>query len=74
MNTNALRSSGVVKWFNSEKGFGFITPAQGGADIFVHITEVNRARLGTLSEGQRVSYEIVSNGGRSSAGRLALES
>ncbi|ETZ05248.1 putative cold shock protein y4cH [Holospora obtusa F1] len=71
---NTLRSCGVVKWFNPEKGFGFITPDQGGADIFVHITEVNRAKLGTLSEGQRVSYEIVNNRGRSSAGELALES
>ncbi|PPE06922.1 cold-shock protein [Holospora curviuscula] len=70
---NTLRSSGVVKWFNPEKGFGFITPDQGGADVFVHITEVNRAKLGTLSEGQRVSYEIVSNRGRSSAGELSLE-
>ena len=70
---NTLRSCGVVKWFNPEKGFGFITPDQGGADVFVHITEVNRAKLGTLSEGQRVSYEIVSNRGRSSAGELSLE-
>jgi CspA family cold shock protein len=48
---------GTVKWFNSSKGFGFIQPEGGGADIFVHISAVERAGLSNLSEGQKVSYE-----------------
>ncbi|ACJ00689.1 MULTISPECIES: cold-shock protein [Rhodospirillales] len=48
---------GTVKWFNSTKGYGFIQPENGGADVFVHISAVERAGLSTLSEGQRVSYE-----------------
>jgi len=48
---------GTVKWFNSKKGFGFIQPDHGGADVFVHITAVERAGLQSLNEGQKVSYE-----------------
>ena len=48
---------GTVKWFNSTKGFGFIQPDNGGPDVFVHISAVERAGLGSLSEGQKVSYE-----------------
>ena len=48
---------GTVKWFNSTKGFGFIQPEDGGADVFVHISAVERAGLGNLSEGQKLSYE-----------------
>jgi CspA family cold shock protein len=48
---------GTVKWFNSTKGFGFIQPEGGGADVFVHISAVERAGLRTLAEGQRVSFE-----------------
>jgi len=48
---------GTVKWFNSTKGFGFIQPENGGSDIFVHISAVERAGMRTLNEGQRVSYE-----------------
>jgi cold shock protein len=48
---------GTVKWFNTAKGFGFIQPDSGGTDIFVHISAVERAGLGTLNEGQKVSYE-----------------
>ena len=50
--------SGTVKWFNSTKGFGFIAPDEGGADVFVHISAVERAGIRTLNEGQRVSYEL----------------
>ena len=48
---------GTVKWFNSSKGFGFIQPDNGGADVFVHISAVERAGLGNLSEGQKISYD-----------------
>lgn len=50
---------GTVKWFNTEKGFGFITPDDGPPDTFVHITAVQRAGLSGLTEGQKISYEIV---------------
>ena len=50
---------GTVKWFNSTKGFGFIQPEDGSADVFVHISAVERAGLGNLSEGQKVSFEAV---------------
>ena len=49
---------GTVKWFNGQKGFGFIQPDDGGADVFVHISAVERAGLGTLNEGQKVSFEL----------------
>jgi cold shock protein len=48
---------GTVKWFNAQKGYGFIQPEGGGPDIFVHISAVERAGLGTLQEGQRISYD-----------------
>ena len=49
---------GTVKWFNSTKGFGFIQPDNGGPDVFVHISAVERAGMGNLTEGQKVSYEV----------------
>ncbi|GAA5541209.1 MULTISPECIES: cold-shock protein [Brucella/Ochrobactrum group] len=65
-------ATGTVKWFNTTKGFGFIQPDQGGTDIFVHISAVQRAGLATLNEGQKVTYEIVQDrrSGRSSADNL----
>ncbi len=51
-------SAGTVKWFNSTKGFGFIEPSNGGQDVFVHISAVERAGMSGLSEGQKVSYEL----------------
>ena len=51
---------GTVKWFNSTKGFGFIEPEDGGKDAFVHISAVERAGIGTLNDGQKVTYELVS--------------
>jgi CspA family cold shock protein len=49
---------GTVKWFNSTKGFGFIQPEDGGKDVFVHISAVERSGLGSLGEGQKISYEL----------------
>lgn len=68
--------TGTVKWFNPEKGFGFISPDEGGADAFVHISAVERAGLSSLSEGQKVSYELVADkrSGKSSAANLTVES
>ena len=65
-------SMGTVKWFNATKGFGFIQPDDGGNDVFVHISAVERAGLGTLREGQKISYEIVTDrrSGKSSADNL----
>jgi CspA family cold shock protein len=65
-------SKGIVKWFNNQKGFGFIQPDDGGNDVFVHISAVERAGLSTLNEGQKVSFEVVANRktGKSSAENL----
>ncbi len=65
-------ATGTVKWFNGQKGFGFIQPDDGGADVFVHISAVERAGLHDLREGQKVSYEITqdSRTGKSSADQL----
>lgn len=56
-----VMSQGKVKWFNGQKGFGFIQPDDGTNDVFVHISSVERAGLHTLNEGQKVSYELVQN-------------
>jgi CspA family cold shock protein len=63
-------SVGTVKWFNAVKGFGFIQPESGDKDVFVHISAVEKAGLKTLNEGQRISYDVVTEKGRSSAGNL----
>ena len=54
-------NKGTVKWFNNQKGFGFIQPDAGGKDIFVHISAVERAGLSTLNEGQKVSFDVVAD-------------
>ena len=61
---------GTVKFFNTQRGFGFITPADGSPDIFVHISAVERAGMSTLREGQRVSYDVVTERGKQAAGNL----
>lgn len=68
--------TGTVKWFNAQKGFGFIQPDAGGTDVFVHISAVERAGLNGLAEGQKVSYEIVADrrSGKSAADRLQIVS
>lgn len=65
-------NTGTVKWFNEQKGYGFIQPDNGSKDVFVHISAVERAGLRTLKEGQKVSFEIVTDKrtGRNSAGNL----
>jgi cold shock protein len=65
-------TTGTVKWFNSQKGFGFIQPDDGGKDVFVHISAVERAGLSGLNEGQKVSFEVVADrrSGKSSAENL----
>ncbi|TAK49948.1 MAG: cold-shock protein [Xanthobacteraceae bacterium] len=63
---------GTVKWFNPTKGYGFIKPAAGDKDVFVHISAVERAGLSTLNEGQVVEYELVSNRGKTSAENLKV--
>jgi len=65
-------STGSVKWFNSQKGFGFIQPDDGGKDVFVHISAVERAGMRNLNEGQKISYDVVADQrtGKSSAENL----
>jgi CspA family cold shock protein len=63
---------GTVKWFNSQKGYGFIAPEGGGKDVFVHISAVERAGLTGLNDGQVVEYEEVSDRGKTSAGNLKV--
>ena len=65
--------TGTVKWFNATKGYGFIAPEDGSKDVFVHISAVERAGLGTLNEGQSVTFEVrPGRDGRSAAEDLAL--
>ena len=62
--------TGTVKWFNPDKGFGFIQPQDGGKDVFVHITAVQSAGLQSLNENQKVSYEVVTERGKQAAANL----
>ena len=64
--------SGKVKWFNGQKGFGFIQPDDGGKDVFVHVSALERAGIGALNEGQAVSYELAQERGKTSAANLKL--
>jgi CspA family cold shock protein len=61
---------GTVKWFNSQKGFGFIQPDDGSKDVFVHISAVERAGMNGLNEGQKVSFDVVTERGKSAAANL----
>jgi len=63
-------ATGTVKWFNTTKGFGFIQPSDGSKDVFVHISAVERAGLNGLNEGQKVSYEVATERGRTAAVEL----
>ncbi len=61
---------GTVKWFNATKGFGFIVPQDGGKDVFVHITAVQKAGLTGLNENQKVSYDVITERGKAAAANL----
>jgi CspA family cold shock protein len=63
-------ATGTVKWFNTQKGFGFIQPDDGGKDVFVHISAVQQAGLQSLNEGQKVSFEIATERGKAAAANL----
>jgi CspA family cold shock protein len=65
-------AEGTVKWFNTTKGFGFIQPSEGGNDVFVHISAVQRAGLQGLSDGQKVSYELQNERGKTAAVDIKL--
>ncbi len=69
-------STGTVKWFNSQKGFGFIQPDDGGKDVFVHISAVERAGMYSLNEGQKITFEVVRSpkNGKDSAENLQAAS
>lgn len=66
-------TTGTVKWFNPAKGFGFIAPNGGGNDVFVHISEVEKAGLSTLDEDQKVTFDIEENKGKQSAANIKLD-
>lgn len=66
-------ASGIVKWFNPTKGYGFIAPTGGGQDVFVHISAVEKAGLSSLNENQHVEFDVVSNRGKSSAENLKVK-
>ena len=66
-------AKGTVKWFNPTKGYGFIQPSNGGKDVFVHISAVEKAGLSTLNEGQSVEYEEIANRGKTSAENLKVK-
>ena len=65
-------ATGTVKWFNAQKGFGFIEPNDGGKDVFVHMSALERAGLSSLKEGQKINYEIARERGKESAANLSL--
>jgi CspA family cold shock protein len=62
---------GTVKFFNTQKGFGFIQPDDGSKDVFVHISAVERSGMGTLNEGQKVKFDVVSERGKNAAANLS---
>ena len=64
---------GLVKWFNVSKGYGFIAPEDGSKDVFVHISALERAGLNRLDDGQKVSYELATDKGRTSAANIQLK-
>ena len=65
-------ATGTVKWFNGQKGYGFIQPDAGGKDVFVHISAVEKAGLSSLNEGAKVSFDVVANKGKESAENLKI--
>jgi len=72
MTTPVMADTGTVKWFNKMKGFGFIIPDNGGADVFVHINELEKSGLATLNEADKVKYDMVEKNGKVAAGNIQL--
>ena len=71
MRKGTFMATGTVKWFNAQKGFGFIQPSDGGKDVFVHISALEKAGISNLAEGQKVSYDLVTTDrGKTAAGNL----
>ena len=68
-----MMATGTVKWINAQKGFGFIQPDDGGKDVFVHISAVERARMGSLAEGQKISYDVTMDRGKPAATNLSAQ-
>ena len=66
-------ANGTVKWFNGQKGYGFIAPDGGGKDVFVHISAVEKAGFSSLAEGAKVTFDIVANRGKESAENLRVK-
>jgi CspA family cold shock protein len=65
-----LHHKGIVKWFNYQKGFGFISPSNGGQDVFVHVSAVERAGMDGLKEGQKIEYQLTTERGKTAASNL----
>ena len=65
-------ATGTVKWFNAQKGFGFILPDEGSKDVFLHVSALERAGIPHLNDGQRISYDLQSDRGKSSAGNVKI--
>jgi CspA family cold shock protein len=65
-------ATGTVKWFNATKGYGFIQPDDGGKDVFLHVSAVERAGLSNVNEGAKIEYEIISDRGKQSAGNIKI--
>ena len=68
-----MANNGTVKFFNTSKGFGFVTPDDGSEDVFIHISALEKSGISQLNDGQKVSYEIVSNRGRTAAANIQLQ-
>jgi cold shock protein len=66
----SVMATGTVKFFNTQKGFGFITPSDGSRDVFVHVSALERSGMSTLNEGQRVTYDVVTERGKQAASNL----
>lgn len=65
-------ANGTVKWFNTTKGYGFIAPEDGSSDVFIHISALEKAGINQLSDGQKISYELATNRGKTSAANIQL--
>jgi CspA family cold shock protein len=69
---NTMKDTGTIKWFNTEKGYGFIKPDAGGKDVFIHMSALKAAGLDGLNDNQKIEYEITKEKGKESAANIAL--